>query len=563
MKILVTGANGYIGSKVVKQLCDLKVDVIATDFSNEHIDTRATFTKANIFEENPNWLEFFGNPDVCLDMAWRDGFVHNSDKHMGDLSGHFNFAKNLIDNGLKQYASMGSMHEVGYWEGAIDENTPCNPLSQYGIAKNALRKSLELYCSQKGCKFQWLRGYYIFGDDAFGNSIFCKIRKAVLEGKDTFPFTTGKNKFDFIHIDDLAKQISLCVIQDHVLGIINCCSGKPVSLAEQIEWYISYNKLPIKLDYGKFPDRPYDSPCIYGDSTKIEEVKRKAKRILVTGVKGQLGFDCVRELKERGYANVRGIDIEELDITDEKAVKKYISDYKPEVVMHNAAWTSVDKAEQYPDKVEQVNSYGSKYVAEACKEVGAKMFYISTDYVFDGKGDHFFEVYDKKNGLSVYGKSKSLGEDYVIAATEKHFILRISWAFGLNGSNFIKTMLKLADIGKTELNVVCDQIGSPTYTYDLSKLMCDMMETEKYGIYHATNEGVCSWADFAKYIFEVAGKNVVVRPVTTEEYKKLVPNQADRPLNSRMSKESLVKAGFNKMPTWQDATERYVKELTK
>lgn len=274
MKILVTGANGYIGSKVVKQLLDDGAEVIATDFDNTNIDSRAMFICANIFEDKLNWYDYFGKPDVCLHMAWRDGFVHNSDKHMLDLSNHFKFMKNLMDNGLPQIACMGTMHEIGYYEGAINENTPCNPLSQYGIAKNALRKSIELYASQIGCKFEWLRAYYIYGDDLYGNSIFCKIRKAVSEGKTSFPFTTGKNQYDFIHIDELARQISKCVMQDKVLGIINVCSGKPVSLANQIEWYISYNKLPINLEYGKYPDRPYDSPCVYGENTKIMEIMK-------------------------------------------------------------------------------------------------------------------------------------------------------------------------------------------------------------------------------------------------------------------------------------------------
>lgn len=289
----------------------------------------------------------------------------------------------------------------------------------------------------------------------------------------------------------------------------------------------------------------------------------KDSKILVTGVKGQLGYDCVRELKERGYTNVLGIDIEDLDITDEQAVHKFINDYKPDVVMHNAAWTAVDKAEQMPDAVYKVNSLGPKYIAEACKEVDATMFYISTDYVFEGKGDKAYEVDDPKVGLSVYGKTKSQGEDFVREAIDKYFIIRISWVFGINGKNFIKTMLSLADRGLKELNVVCDQIGSPTYTYDLSKLMCDMMVTDKYGIYHATNEGFCSWAEFASYIFKVAGIDMKVNPVTTEEYKKLVPNQADRPYNSRMSKSSLDEAGFKRMPSWQDATERYIKNELK
>ena len=203
-------------------------------------------------------------------------------------------------------------------------------------------------------------------------------------------------------------------------------------------------------------------------------------RILVTGVKGQLGFDCVRELYKRGYTDVRGIDIEELDITDETAVSAYIKEYQPDVVIHNAAWTAVDKAEKMPDEVYKVNALGTKFIAQACKEIGAKMVYISTDYVFDGKGDSPFEINDPKNGLSVYGKTKAKGEDFVISILEKYFIIRISWVFGKNGNNFVKTMLNLADMGKKEVNVVCDQIGSVTYTYDLAKLICCMITTEKY-----------------------------------------------------------------------------------
>lgn len=287
----------------------------------------------------------------------------------------------------------------------------------------------------------------------------------------------------------------------------------------------------------------------------------KNLKFLVTGVKGQLGYDCVKELKRRGYTNILGVDIQELDITDEKAVKNLINEYKPDVVMSNAAWTAVDKAETMPDMVYKVNALGSKYIAEACKQVDAKMVYISTDYVFDGKGTIPFETTDPKNGLSIYGKTKAQGEDFVTSILDKYFIVRISWAFGKNGNNFVKTMLKLADMGKTELNVVCDQIGSITYTYDLSKLLCDMIETEKYGIYHATNEGYISWAEFAEEIFKLSNRNVKINFVTTDEYKKLIPVQADRPLNSRMSKISLDKAGFNRLPDWKDAISRYLKEI--
>lgn len=284
-------------------------------------------------------------------------------------------------------------------------------------------------------------------------------------------------------------------------------------------------------------------------------------RILVTGVKGQLGFDCVKELNKRGYTDVLGIDIEDLDITDEEAVNTFIKSYNPDVVMHNAAWTAVDKAEEMPEKVYEVNALGPKYIAEACKAVNAKMVYISTDYVFDGNGTNSFEVNDPKNGLSVYGKTKSQGEDFVTSILDSHFIVRISWVFGVNGNNFVKTMLKLANMGKTELNVVCDQVGSVTYTADLAVLLCDMIETNKYGIYHATNEGIISWYDFACEIFKQSNINMKVNPITTEEYAKLVPNQAKRPLNSRMSKKSLTKNGFNLLPDWKDALSRYLKEL--
>lgn len=287
----------------------------------------------------------------------------------------------------------------------------------------------------------------------------------------------------------------------------------------------------------------------------------KDLKILVTGVKGQLGFDCVRILKERGYRKVLGIDKDELDITDEEAVNRFVLETKPDVIMHNAAWTAVDKAEEMPDLVYKVNALGPKYIANAANKVGAKMFYISTDYVFDGEGTVPFEVDSPKDGLSIYGKTKSQGEDFVISETNKYFIIRISWVFGINGNNYIKTMLKLSKI-KDELNIVCDQIGSPTYTYDLANLMADMMETDKYDVYHATNEGFCSWYDFTKYIYKAKGiNNVKVNPITTEEYLKINPNQAKRPLNSRMSKSSLTKAGFNLLPKWEDAVDRYLKEL--
>jgi len=283
-------------------------------------------------------------------------------------------------------------------------------------------------------------------------------------------------------------------------------------------------------------------------------------RVLVTGVKGQLGYDVYRELKERGFSDILGIDKEELDLTDERIVYQFIIDYKPDVIIHNAAWTAVDKAEESPEDVYKINALASKYIALACKKTEAKMVYISTDYVFSGEGENEYEIDSPKKGLSVYGKTKSRGEDFVMQETDKYFIIRISWVFGINGNNFVKTMLKLGET-KKEINVVCDQVGSVTYTYDLSKLICDMIETDKFGVYHATNEGVLSWYDFACEIFKKAGIEMKVNPITTEEYLKLGKTQAKRPINSRMSKRSLDEFGFNRLPEWKDALRRYLKEL--
>ena len=284
-------------------------------------------------------------------------------------------------------------------------------------------------------------------------------------------------------------------------------------------------------------------------------------KILVTGVRGQLGFDCVNELQKRGYKNILGVDIEELDITDENAVYDLINEYHPDVVMHNAAWTAVDKAEEFKEKVYAVNALGPKYIAAATAKIGAKMIQISTDYVFNGKGTIPFEINSPKCGLSTYGKTKSDGEDFVIKANPKHFIVRTTGVFGINGNNFIKTMIKLANMGKTEINVVNDQIVSVTYTKDLAVLLCDMIETEKYGIYHAANQDYFPWSQFAQEIFEETSKNVKVHPVTTEEYMKLVPGQTERPKNSRLSFKSLDENGFNRLPNHIDALRRYLKEI--
>ncbi|MBR7097934.1 MAG: dTDP-4-dehydrorhamnose reductase [Clostridia bacterium] len=285
-------------------------------------------------------------------------------------------------------------------------------------------------------------------------------------------------------------------------------------------------------------------------------------KVLVTGVKGQLGYDVVAELAKRGHTPV-GVDIEEMDITDEAAVSRTVSEVAPEAVIHCAAWTAVDAAEdaENVDKVRAVNAKGTAYLANACRAQGCKMMYISTDYVFDGQGTQPWQPDCKAYApLSVYGQTKLEGELAVSGTLDAYFIVRIAWVFGINGKNFIKTMLKLSDTHET-LRVVSDQIGTPTYTYDLARLLVDMILTDKYGYYHATNEGgYISWAEFAEEIFRQAGKETKVIPVTTAEYGV---SKAKRPFNSRLDKSKLIACGFEPLPTWQDALDRYLKELEK
>lgn len=288
-------------------------------------------------------------------------------------------------------------------------------------------------------------------------------------------------------------------------------------------------------------------------------------KILVTGVKGQLGYDVVNELTRRGHEAV-GVDIEEMDITDSVSVNRVITEANPEGVIHCAAWTAVDLAEDNIDKVRLVNATGTENIAKVCKSLDIKMIYISTDYVFNGEGTHYWEPDDRnREPLNAYGQTKYEGELAVENNLEKFFIVRIAWVFGVNGKNFIKTMLNL---GKShdKLTVVCDQIGSPTYTYDLARLLVDMIETDRYGYYHATNEGICSWFEFACEIFKQAAEmgyseydadHLSVLPVTADNY----PTKARRPSNSRMSKEKLTANGFTKLPTWQDALHRYLQEV--
>ncbi|MCM3574399.1 dTDP-4-dehydrorhamnose reductase [Mesobacillus subterraneus] len=278
-------------------------------------------------------------------------------------------------------------------------------------------------------------------------------------------------------------------------------------------------------------------------------------RVLVTGYNGQLGYDVLRVGKRHGLEMV-GTTSSDLDITDEQAVTKFVERLKPDAIIHCAAYTAVDKAEDDRETCWNVNVNGTRYLATAAQQLDAKFIYISTDYVFDGQGDSPFKETDSPNPIGYYGQTKFEGENIIKQLLDKWFIVRISWVFGINGNNFIKTMLRLSET-RNQLNVVNDQYGSPTYTADLAKLLIQMVQTDKYGIYHASNEGFCNWAEFAREIFKQAGKSVEVQGISTEEY----PTRAVRPKNSRMSKQKLVDAGFEVLPDWQDAVARYLKEL--
>ena len=280
-------------------------------------------------------------------------------------------------------------------------------------------------------------------------------------------------------------------------------------------------------------------------------------KILVTGYKGQLGYDVVNEATSRGIEAI-GVDIDEMDITNQEQVNTVIKSGNYDAVVHCAAWTAVDKAEEPElfETVKKVNATGTKYIANVCEELDIPMMYFSTDYVFDGEGTTPWNEYDERHPLNVYGLTKAQGEEFV-EKLKKHFIIRIAWVFGKNGNNFIKTMLRLGK-ERGAVSVVNDQVGNPTYTYDLAKLVVDMIQTDKYGKYHATNSGdFISWYDFACEIFKQAGMDVKVTPVDSNQF----PAKAKRPKNSRMNQTELDKNGFNRLPAWQDALGRYLKEI--
>ena len=271
MKILVTGANGYLGRGIVKCLLAHGVDVVAAGFQLDDVDEGAEKKAGDLFAiENP--YEYYGCPDVLLHLAWQDGFQHYSDRHVDNLPKHYDFIKKFIEAGVRKVAVMGSMHEISFFEGSINENTSCHPITPYGISKNALRELVEVYAKKNNVMFQWLRGYYIVGNSKSGCSIFSKIAIAESEGKTDFPFTMGLNQYDFIDYDKFCERTVMAVLQNNILGVINICSGYPEKLADRVERFIKENHYNIRLKYGAFPDRPYDSKAVWGDSKRIETI---------------------------------------------------------------------------------------------------------------------------------------------------------------------------------------------------------------------------------------------------------------------------------------------------
>lgn len=277
-RVLVTGANGYIGTHVIKELLARGCEVVACDFEFDNLPQSITKLSVDIFNSDFDVYNMAGRPDNLIHLAWRNGFKHNAETHITDWPLHVNFLMRMIDSGVKDISVMGSMHEVGYWEGAITEDTPTNPMSLYGVAKNALRQVMEIIVKNTEVNFKWLRGYYIYGDDRKSNSVLGKILEAEERGQKKFPFTSGKNLYDYISVDDLARQIVAASLQNEYHGIINCCSGKPISLGEMAENFIKMHNLKIELQYGVFPDRVYDSPGVWGDADKINKIVGAEKK---------------------------------------------------------------------------------------------------------------------------------------------------------------------------------------------------------------------------------------------------------------------------------------------
>ncbi len=271
-RVLITGANGYIGTHLVSEFLRRGFEVVACDLNFDRVPEGAERLSADVFDSDIDVFRLSGEPDYLVHLVWRNGFQHNADSHLSDLSMHLAFLQRMVEAGIKHLSVMGTMHEIGYWEGAIQNDTPANPQSYYGIAKNALRQALEIYLKGKEISYHWIRGFYIYGDDERNHSVLAKILSAEKEGKEYFPFTSGKNLYDFLSVEELAHQIAAATVQDTYCGVVNCCSGVPISLGEMVERFIRERGLKIRLQYGAFPDRPYDSPGVWGDADLIRKI---------------------------------------------------------------------------------------------------------------------------------------------------------------------------------------------------------------------------------------------------------------------------------------------------
>ncbi len=552
MRVLVTGANGYLGRKVVNILKRKEIELITTDL-NDNIYNDRNFISSDIFKiENP--FDFFGRPNVLIHMAWRDGFDHKNDSHMLDLSTHYYFLDDFINNNIDSISIMGSMHELGSFEGKVNNESPTNPLNLYAISKDTLRKAIEIKCTNRKTKLKWLRAYYIYGDDAHSKSIFGKIFSNEKNNIDYIDVNDGLGQYDFIHVDKLAYQITEASLQSDYEGIIECCSGSPFQLKKMIDNYIYFNNFNIKPNYGKLQYRPYDSKFIYGDSTIINDIVNKSRllKIVVTGAKGQLGKELIKLLNEYNFTNVIGVDYSDLDITNELEVDKFFNINIPDIIFHCAAYTEVDKAEIDSNSCYNTNHIGTKYIVKNAMKYGAKIVYISTDYVFDGTKEFEYMTFDETNPVSIYGKSKLLGEQEV-QMHNMFYIIRTSWVFGGSNTNFVEKIIKLAE-GNKVISVVNDQIGSPTYALDLAKMVIKIGLSNKYGIYHVTNSEYCSWFEFAQTTLEFLKLNCLIKPVASDYFL----TKAKRPKNSRLNNDSIKT--FGKMPTWKDALKRYLSQ---
>ena len=624
MNIIVTGGAGFIGSNFVfhmlKKYPNYRIICLDKLTYAGNLSTLAPvmdnpnfrFVKADICDREAVYKLFEEEkPDIVVNFA-AESHVDRSIEDPGIFLQTNIMGTAVLMDACRKYG-ITRYHQVStdevYGDLPLDrpdlfftEETPIHTSSPYSSSKAGADLLVLAYHRTFGLPVTISRCSNNYGPYHFPEKLIPLMIANALNDKPLPVYGEGLNVRDWLYVEDHCKAIDLIIHKGRVGEVYNIgghnemknidivkiiCKalGKPESLityvtdrkGHDMRYAIDPTKIHNELGWlpeTKFADGIQKTIQWYLDNKEWWETIISGEYQNYydkTGVGGQLGFDVMNRLKAKGHEPI-GSDILDssdfsnyvkLDITDENAVKSVLCDIKPDVVIHCAAWTAVDAAEdeENTEKVFKINAKGTENIAKVCKELDCKMVYISTDYVFDGQGETPWDPDCKDYApLSVYGKSKLEGEKAVSSILDKYFIVRIAWVFGLNGKNFIKTMLNVGAKYDT-VRVVCDQIGTPTYTLDLSKLLVDMVETEKYGYYHATNEGgYISWYDFTCEIFRQAGYNTKVVPVTTEEYGI---SKAARPFNSRLDKSKLVKNGFEPLPDWKDALSRYLKEIEK